>query len=136
MYRKNGATQFLRFPPTRRQSCAHRGPVSAATCSRVMGGCSFFLWCSARPKFVSSNCLGCRASFPPDALPRNSRLILPCYLFFFSICACWCLVLQTSSMPRAGHIEEKMTIKKGDSSPTFFFNACFLIVYFIISPFF
>ena len=135
MYRKNGATQFLRLPPTRRQSCAHSGPVSAATCSRVMGGCSFFLWCSARPKFVSSNCLCRRASFPPDALPGNSRLILLCYHFFFLSVPVGVLGLQTSSMPRAGHIEEKTTIKNRGSSPSFFFNACFLIVYFLISPF-
>lgn len=136
MYRKNGATQFLRFPPTRRQSCAHRGPVSAAICSRVMGGCSFFLWCSARPKFVSSNCLGCRASFPPDALPRNSRLILPCYLFFFSIGACWCFGIANFLYAQGRTYRRKNDNKKRGLTPTFFFNACFLIVYFIISPFF
>ena len=131
MDRKNGATHFLRLPPTRRRSCAHR-----AACSRVMGGCSFFLWCSARPQFVSSNYLCCGASFPPDALPGNSRLILLCYHFFFFLSVLvGVLGSQTSSMHRAGHIEEKTTIKSRGSSPSFFLNACFLIVYFLISPF-
>lgn len=75
---------------------------------------------------------------PPSLLmlcPETAVLFCLVIFFFFLSVPVGVLVLQTSSIPRAGHIEEKMTIKKGDSSPTFFFNACFLIVYFIISPF-
>ena len=113
MDRKNGATQFLRLPTTRRQGCAHRA------CSRVMGGCSFFLWCSARPQLWGLLPSWCSAQ------KQQAYSALLSFFFFLSV-PVGVLGLQTSSMHRAGHIEEKTTIKSRGLITKFLFE-CLLL---------
>ena len=106
----NGVTQSLRLPPTGRQSCAHTVLVSAATCSRVMEGCSFFCGVQLDQSLRHQN--DYPAGPPSHLVPCSETAGLSCFVFilFLSVPVS-VLGLRTSSVPRAGQIEDKTKTK-------------------------